>query len=97
NQINSSFSHNWSESVPYVAMPQGQVRISSDFEDGSRGTRSLTFGGNRAMPTEASSHDLQLSDDLSFILPVANQIHRLKVGGSLQHNRDTQRSTDNLF
>ena len=97
NQLNASASHNWSETVPYIEMPQGQVRVTSDFGDGTRGTRSLNFGGNRSMPSEARSTDLQISDDFSFILPVATQLHRLKVGGSLQHDEDRQRSTDNIF
>lgn len=97
NALTFSFGENWNESIPYVEMPEGLVRVTSDFDDGTRGTRSLVFGGNRSMPAEAYSRDLQASNDLSFLLPVGNQIHRLKVGGSIQRSREIRRSADNLF
>jgi hypothetical protein len=74
----------------------GPVRVTSDFEDGTRRRASLVFGGNRSMPTEAYTRDLQLSNDLSLLQPIGNQIHRLKVGGSCS-TQGRHRSTDNLF
>lgn len=97
NALNVSFSESWNEAFPYIQMPEGQVRVTSDFEDGTRGTRSLVFGGNRSMPTDAHSRDLQLSNDLSFLRPMGSQLHRFKVGASLQQSREVSRSTDNLF
>jgi hypothetical protein len=97
NNLSLSFSENWSNQLPYVEMPEGQVRVTSEFEDGTRSTSNLVFGGNRNMPAEAYSRDLQLVNDLSFLLPVGSQIHRLKVGGNVQLNKDVSRSTDNLF
>jgi hypothetical protein len=97
NNLSLSFSENWSEQLPYDTLPEGRVRVTSEFEDGTRATNTLVFGGNRSMPTEAYSRDIQLSDDLSFLLPVGAQIHRLKVGGNLQLNKDVSRSTNNLF
>jgi len=97
NNLTLSFSENWSEQLPYDTLPEGRVRVTSDFEDGTRATNTLVFGGNRSMPTTAYSRDIQFSNDLSFLLPVGMQIHRLKVGGSLQLNKDVSRSTNNLF
>jgi hypothetical protein len=98
NTLNTSYGETWNESMPYIEMPEGQVRVTSDFEDGTRGTRSIVFGGNRNMPTEANNRDFQLANEVSWMLPVgATQIHRLKLGGSLQRMRDVARSTDNLF
>jgi hypothetical protein len=98
NTLNTSYGETWNEAVPYIEMPEGQVRVTSDFEDGTRGTRSVVFGGNRNMPTESNSRDFQLSDEVTWMLPVgATQIHRLKLGGSVQRMRDIARSTDNLF
>jgi len=97
NDLTLSYGENWNESIPYVAMPEGLVRVTSDFEDGTRGTRSLVFGGNRSMPAEAYSRDLQASNELSFLLPIGSQLHRLKVGGSIQRSRENRRSADNLF
>lgn len=97
NSFNISYGHSWSDALPYIEMPEGVVRVNSEFEDGTRGTRSMIFGGNRTMPSEAFSRDLQLSDDLSFLLPIGSGIHRLKVGATLHRSIDRQRSTDNLF
>ncbi len=97
NTLRVSFGENWSEALPYLEVPEGRVRVTSDFEDGTRGTRSLVFGGNRSMPSEARSHDFQIADDVSFLLPVGYQIHRLKLGGSLQRSKDVQRSTHDVL
>ena len=71
------------------------MRVTSEFEDGTRGTRSLVFGGNRSMPSEARSRDFQIANDVSFLLPIGYQIHRLKLGGSLERST-VQRSADLL-
>jgi hypothetical protein len=97
NTVNLAFSEGWSEAVPFVELPEGRVRVTSDFEDGTRQTSQLAFGGNRGMPTEGRSRDLQLANDLSLLRPVRNQLHRFKLGGSIQYTRDVSRSTDNLF
>jgi hypothetical protein len=97
NTLSASFSENWSQALPFVEMPEGRVRVTSDFDDGSRQTSSLVFGGNRSMPTEAYSKDMQLATDLSLLQPFRNQLHRLKLGGSVRYTRDINRSTDNLF
>jgi hypothetical protein len=55
------------------------------------------FGGNRNMPQDAYSRDLQLSNDLSFLAPIGSHLHRLKVGGSIQNSRSINRSTNNLY
>ncbi|HSJ16333.1 MAG TPA: TonB-dependent receptor [Longimicrobiales bacterium] len=97
NTLNASYSESWNDQLPYVEMPEGRVRVTSEFEDGTRGTSSLVFGGNRSMPSEVYSRDLQLSDDVSLLLPIGAQLHRLKLGGSLQKTRNVALSTDNLF
>lgn len=97
NALSLSYSESWSNTLPFIAMPEGRVQVTSDFEDGTRGTNTLTFGGNRNMPTDGYSRDLQLSNDLSFLLPIGSQLHRLKVGGNIQRSRDINLSTDNIF
>jgi hypothetical protein len=74
-----SFSESWNQTFPYAELPEGTVRITSDFDDGTRGTSRLVFGGNRSMPTERYTRDLQFSNDLSLLQPIGNQIHRLKA------------------
>jgi len=97
NTLGISYSHSWNDALPYVEMPEGRVRITSEFEDGTRGTRTLIFGGNRSMPSEAYSRNLQISEDLSLLVPLGSHLHRFKVGGTVLRVRDSRRSTDNLF
>ena len=96
-RLTASLSENWNESVPFVELPEGRVRVASDLDDGTRSARTLTFGGNRNMPTEARSTDVQLSNELSFLQPIGAHIHRFKLGGNLQLQSSEERSTDNLF
>jgi hypothetical protein len=96
-RLTASYSNSWNESVPFVELPEGRVRVNSEWEDGTRSARTLTFGGNRNMPTEARSRDLQLSNELSFLQPIGAHIHRLKLGGSFQQQWSEDRSTDNIF
>lgn len=97
NRLSFSFNQNHNETIPYLEMPQGQVRVTSEFDDGTRSTRTMVFGGNRAMPSEAFRRNIQASNDLSLLLNVGDQIHRLKVGGSIERARDRTRSAANIF
>ena len=83
--------------LPFTEMPEGRVRVTSEWEDGTREARTLTFGGNRGMPSDLRSTDLQLSNELSFLQPVGSQIHRLKVGGAFQRQETVSQSSTNLF
>ncbi len=95
--LNASYNRNWNDQIPFTEMPEGRVRVTSEWEDGTRDSRTLTFGGNRNMPTESKSTNFQLSNELSFIQPIRGQVHRLKVGGSFEQFFSASRSTDNLF
>jgi len=97
NVLNLSFQDSWSEASPYIEMPEGQVRVTSEFEDGTRSSRSLVFGGNRNMPTEAEGRDFGISNEVSLTRSFGEQIHRLKFGGSLDRSTSVDRSTANLF
>ncbi len=97
NALTASFNESWNEALPYITMPEGRVLVTSDFEDATRGTQTLVFGGNRNMPSDAYRKGLQLSNDLSFLLPIGPQLHRLKLGGLLQKARNVSRSLDNIY
>jgi carboxypeptidase family protein/TonB-dependent receptor-like protein/LTXXQ motif family protein len=97
NNVNLSFNESWNEQIPFAEIPEGRVRVTSDFEDGTRGGgRDLVFGGNPSQ-SEGYRKNLQLSEDLSFLMPVGDQLHRLKVGGNIQKTRNIDRSTSNIF
>ena len=97
NELAASYNEGWNDASPYIALPEGRVRVTSLFTDGTSGTQTLVFGGNRNMPTDAYTRSLQLSEDLSFLLPVGSSIHRLKLGGLLQQNRNVQDNNNNLL
>ena len=97
NNVNMSFTEHKNESLGYAELPEGRVRVTSQFDDGTSQTSTLSFGGNRAFPTEAYSRDLQLSDDLSFLAHVGSSVHRMKVGGSLRNTRNIDRSANNIL
>ncbi|HEY0306441.1 MAG TPA: TonB-dependent receptor, partial [Longimicrobiales bacterium] len=97
NALTTSFNESWNESLPYLTIPEGRVLVTSELEDATRSTRSLIFGGNRSMPSDTYRKGLQLSNDLSFLLPIGSQLHRFKVGGMLQKSRSVNQSTSNIF
>ncbi len=92
-----SYQDQSTDAIPFVEIPEGQVRISSLFDDGTRSTRTLVFGGNRNMPTEGLSRDYGVSNELSVTRAVGDQVHRIRVGGSLDRSTSTDRSTANIF
>jgi hypothetical protein len=97
NALTASFNESWNESLPYLTVPEGRVLVTSELDDASRSTRTLVFGGNRGMPSDTYRKGLQLSNDLSFLLPIGSQLHRIKVGGMLQKTRNVNRSINNIF
>ncbi|HEX6693177.1 MAG TPA: TonB-dependent receptor, partial [Longimicrobiales bacterium] len=97
NQFQLSFSENERQSLGYIQMPEGRVRVTSSFEDGTSATNSLVFGGNRGFPSESYTRDFQITDDVSFLKPIGTQLHRMKVGGSLQKSKSIDRSANNIF
>lgn len=97
NSVTASFNESWNRTDPYLVLPEGRVLVTSDFDDATRGTQKLVFGGNRNMPSDAYSKGLQLSNDLSFLLPIGTQLHRLKAGVVLQKSRNVSQSLDNML
>ena len=97
NVLSLSFQDESSDALPFIEIPEGQVRVTSNFEDGTRSSRTLVFGGNRNMPTDSDSRDYGLSNELSITRTVGSQIHRLKIGGSIDRSTSTDRSTANIF
>ena len=96
-RLTASAGRTTNATLPFTEMPEGRVRVTSEWEDGTRDVRTLTFGGNRGMPSDLRSTDLQISNELSFLQPVGSQIHRLKVGGAFQRQETVSQSSTNLF
>lgn len=68
---------------PYIAAPEGQVRVASQLADSSTGISTLSFGGNTGMPTERVSDQLEIADELSWLSESGG--HRFRLGGLLNH------------
>lgn len=97
NALTASFNESWNETLPYLEIPEGRVRVTSELDAVTRGTQTLVFGGNRNMPSDAYRKGVQLSNDLSLLVPIGSQLHRFKLGGTLQQSRSIALSQDNVF
>jgi hypothetical protein len=58
-------------------LPQGSVRVISEFPDGARGITTLAFGGERSLPTTLAERRFEATDEVSLIWA---ETHRLKLG-----------------
>ncbi|HJP58909.1 MAG TPA: hypothetical protein VJ865_02890, partial [Gemmatimonadaceae bacterium] len=61
---------------PYLDMPSGSVRITSDFPDGSSSIRNISFGGNSFLNTDQTTTGTELTNQLSWFS--ASNKHRIK-------------------
>ena len=89
--INASKNHG----SPYLDLPAGRVRVNSDFDDGTSGVETLSFGGNQGMNTEQASVATGLQNQLSWF--TKNNKHRLKLTTELRHERADQTIATNTL
>jgi carboxypeptidase family protein len=80
---------------PYVELPSGTVRVTSDFGDGTAGVSNLQFGGNTSLPRNSHTTSGELQNELSWIS--LNNKHRFKFGLDFRYNRYSQDNTTNRF
>jgi len=92
NELRIATNRTRTETLPYLNLPEGRVRVASEFEDETRSVSTLTFGGDRVMPTERDERAVQLSNEFTFGL---RGTHQVTVGLAGLWSRSTQRSTDN--
>ncbi|HUQ46898.1 MAG TPA: carboxypeptidase regulatory-like domain-containing protein [Gemmatimonadaceae bacterium] len=70
-----SASKSWG--TPYLQIPGGQVRVNSDFADGTSGVQNLVFGGNQFLNSTTTTNTVGLLNQLSWFS--ASNRHRLKM------------------
>lgn len=70
-----SASKSWGS--PYLDLPSGNVRVNSDFADGTSGVQNLIFGGNQFLNSTTTTNTVGLLNQLSWFS--ANNKHRLKM------------------
>lgn len=78
---------------PYLDLPNGAVRVNSIFPDGTSSVQSLSFGGNPAMGTSATTQSAQATNQLSWFSE--NNKHRLKLTSELRRDAYGQDLTTN--
>ena len=79
---------------PYLSMPAGRVRVTSDLASGS-GVQNLTFGGNQILSSSSRSLGGSFQNTLSWF-DDANK-HRVKLGTELQYSTATSNPANNLL
>lgn len=81
--------------TPYLAMPNGTVRVNSTFPDGSDAVRSVAFGGNATIGTSQSTTSMGATNQLSWFS--ASNKHRIKLTSELRRDAYAQDQTTNLL
>ena len=72
---------------PYLDMPSGSVRITSDFPDGTSSIRNISFGGNSFLNTDQTTTSTELTNQLSWFS--ASNKHRIKFTTELRRDAFT--------
>ncbi|HEX7937582.1 MAG TPA: carboxypeptidase regulatory-like domain-containing protein, partial [Gemmatimonadaceae bacterium] len=80
---------------PYLELPEGRVRVSSQLDDGTLGVSTLDFGGNTGMPSENINNQFEATDELSWLS--GGGAHRFKLGGLYNHTGFNTANQNNRF
>lgn len=78
---------------PYLALPNGSVRVNSSFADLPNSVQTLSFGGNPAMNISQSTRGIQLRNQLGWFSD--NNKHALKLTTELRRDDYSQDMTMN--
>jgi hypothetical protein len=93
-ETNAGFNMSDNSGDPYLSMPSGRVRVTSDLASGS-GVQNLTFGGNQGLSSSSRSFGGTFQNTLSWF-DDANK-HRIKLGTELQYSTSTTNPANNLL
>jgi hypothetical protein len=81
------------ETLPYQISPSGRVRVTSEFQDGSRAVSNLSFGGG-GQANQSTSYNFEIGNELALLL---GSTHRVAAGLTLTSVRSEQESGSNRF
>ena len=95
NEFRGYVSSNLRSADPYLVTPQGRVRVGSVLPDGTRSITTFEFGGNAGLPQDATTHGLEITDEVSLI--TRGGAHRLKLGALFNASRFEQELTTNRY
>jgi hypothetical protein len=93
-ETNLGVSLNGSEADPFMRMPAGSVRVSSDFGGSAPVVRNIGFGGNQGR-NSSSSLSPSFMNTLSWFS--RNNKHRIKMTTELNYSQQSQESFTNEF
>ena len=88
-----SFSASHRYGRPYLELPDGTVRVASDFEDGTAGVQNVSFGGGPFLATSNSTHAFDLKNALSWFS--LDNKHRIKLTSEVRHDDYATDQTSN--
>ena len=80
NDLQFTASKSTNQTLPFVEMPEGRVRVTSELSDGALSVSQLVFGGDRSLPTETYEKNFQLRDEVGLLYDLT---HRIKLGAQV--------------
>jgi hypothetical protein len=80
---------------PYLALPGGQVRVNSDFADGTSGVQNLVFGGSQSLNSTQTTNSVGLLNQMSWFS--TNNKHRLKLTTELRRDGSVLQQASNTL
>jgi hypothetical protein len=83
------------ETNPYLRLPAGRVRVTSEFDDGGSAVQMLSFGGGQSLDSEQTSRGFAFQNQLSWFS--ATNSHRLKLTSELRHESSRDTRSSNLY
>ncbi|HEX6965174.1 MAG TPA: carboxypeptidase regulatory-like domain-containing protein [Gemmatimonadaceae bacterium] len=94
-ELTTSLNRSSSSSDPYIALPNGSVRVGVQYADGSDGLTSLYFGGGTSGSSESKATTWETSNELSWL--TSDSRHRLKFGQGVTYAWNSSRDVANPF
>jgi hypothetical protein len=94
NDLRFSARSSQSEQLPFEALPEGQVRVTSVNAEDQRVVSTLVFGGERTFPLVSNEYALDVNNETSWLFRDA---HRLKLGAFLSYSQFTIDRTMNRY
>ncbi len=92
----TSFSVTRNQTDPYLSLPDGRVRVESDFADLGAAVASLQFGGNGGLAGDSKQWTWETASDVQFYASGTPR-HRVKLSGDVRLDGYSQRVAQNTL
>jgi hypothetical protein len=94
NELRTAYARSRQNSDPYLILPAGRTRVTSQFDDGSSGVSVLQFGGN-GRASDVRDESIEINNEVSWLSP--GRKHRVKLGGFASIAHTTANQTTNQW